>query len=470
MKPSSSPPSTASSDAPPAGALFGPMFSAAVVDRETDDRAWLQAMLDVERALAVAQARAGLVPVEAATEIAAHCNIDGYDVDEIGRRAAASASPVIPVVRDLAAAVAPDARPWVHFGATSQDVLDTAASLVAGRAVVAILADLAGAAQACAELAGAHRDTLMIGRTMLQHAIPTTFGLKCAGWLVAVDEARTTLAAVRDRRLAVQFGGPTGTLASLGDHGVEVLHLLAEELGLAEPVLPWHTNRVRVAELAAALGTVAGVLGKIALDVVLLAQTEVGEVSEGPGGPGEDRGGSSAMPHKHNPVQALLISANARRVPGLVATLLAAMPQEQERAAGAWQAEWETLTVLLRLVGGAAARGHELVSGLRVDPDRMRRNLEGTDGLAMAGAVAERLAPALGRTAAQDLIREACAQADGRPLRDALREVPEVRAHLSEVDIDAALDPAGYLGSAGEFVDRALASHAATRRELREEP
>ncbi|OLB81016.1 MAG: 3-carboxy-cis,cis-muconate cycloisomerase [Actinobacteria bacterium 13_2_20CM_2_71_6] len=437
--------------------MFGPLSGGPAVDREVDDAAWLRALLDVERALAAAQEKAGLVPAEAARAIAECATPDRFDLADLGRRAARSASPVVPLVQDLTALVPQPAAAFVHLGATSQDVLDTAASLVARRALVHVLGDLAAAADSCAAAARAHRDTVMVGRTMLQHAVPTTYGLKCAGWLVALDEAHAGLVAAGDR-LAVQLGGAAGTLAPLGEAGIDVAGRLASLLGLDEPVLPWHTNRVRVGELAGALGVAVGVLGKIALDVLLLAQPEVGEVAEAAE---EGRGGSSAMPHKRNPVRAVLVSAATRRVPGLVATLLATMPQEHERAAGAWQAEWETLRELLRLVGGAAAGTRDLLAGLRVDPERMRRNLSLTDGLVMAEAVAARLTPALGRPAAHELLARASRTAieQRRPLRAVLLDEPAVRAHLSAAELDAALDPAANLGSAGAFVDRALAAH-----------
>jgi 3-carboxy-cis,cis-muconate cycloisomerase len=454
MKPSSSP----SSPEQAGVGLFGPLFGDARVDREVDARAWLAAMLDVEGALARAEARAGVVPSEAADAIAAACRVDLYDIESIAQRSTAAGNPVVPLVRDLGARVPPHAAPYVHLGATSQDVLDTAAALVAWRALTPVLDDLAAAADAAAVLADRHRNTVMVARTLLQHALPTTFGLKAAGWLVALDEARAALAEVRDSRLAVQFGGAAGTLAALGAAGTTVLGLLAEELGLAEPSVPWHTNRVRVAQLAGALGIAAGVLGKIALDVVLLAQSEVAEVAEPAG---EGRGGSSAMPHKRNPIGAILVCAGTRRVPGLVATLLGAMPQEHERAAGAWHAEWEPLTELLRLVGGAAAGIRELLAGLHVDAARMGENLAASGDLLMAESVAGRLSSRLGRADAHDLVaklsREAAAA--GRSLREALLADPGVRERLSAEDIDAALDPRNYLGAAGELVNRALATH-----------
>jgi 3-carboxy-cis,cis-muconate cycloisomerase len=283
----------------------------------------------------------------------------------------------------------------------------------------------------------------MIGRTLMQHAQPTVFGLKCACWLVALDKAAVNLRRVR---LPAQLGGATGTLAVIGDAGVPAL--FAAQLGLAPPIMPWHTDRTPFAELASALGVVSGVLGKIALDVTLLAQTEVAEVAEATGG------GSSTMPHKRNPVRSVLITAAARRVPGLVATMLGAMLQEHERAAGAWHAEWETLIDLLRLVGGAAARTRDLVNGLHVDRERMRANLDLTGGLVMAEAVAARLAPQLGRIEANDLVAELCREAAHRPLRTVLLADPRVT--LSEKDIDEALDPANHLGAASAFIDRAL--------------
>jgi 3-carboxy-cis,cis-muconate cycloisomerase len=460
MKPSSSP-SKPGPGPGTGGGLFGPLFGDARSDRELDARAWLAAMLDVERALARAEASAGVVPGEAADAIAAACHVDLYDIDSIAQRSTAAGNPVVPLVRDLGARVPAHAAPFVHLGATSQDVLDTAAALVARRALTPVLDDLAAAADAAAVLADRHRDTVLAGRTLMQHALPTTFGLKAAGWLVALDEARAALAQVRDDRLAVQFGGAAGTLAALDTAGITVLRLLAEELGLAEPTVPWHTNRVRVAQLAGALGTTAGVLGKIALDVVLLAQSEVAEVAEPADG---GRGGSSAMPHKRNPIGAILVSAGTRRVPELVATLLGAMPQEHERAAGAWHAEWEPLTEALRLVGGAAAGTRELLAGLRVDTARMAQNLAAGGDLLMAESVAGRLATASGRGDAHELVarlsREATAA--GRSLREALLADPGVRERLSTEDIDAALDPQNYLGAAGELVNRALAAHHKT--------
>jgi 3-carboxy-cis,cis-muconate cycloisomerase len=441
-------------------AVFGALFGNPDVDREVGGHAWLQALLDAERSLAVAQARAGLIPESSAAAIAACCDAGRFDAAAIGRRALAAGNPVVPLVSDLRAMVSGAAASHVHQGATSQDIVDTATMLVSHRALGPILADLGAAAGRCAELAEQEAGTVMAGRTLLQQALPIVFGLKCAGWLTALDEAAGNLGFVRSSRLAIQFGGAAGTLASLGAAASTVPALLASELRLAEPVLPWHTDRTRVAELGCALGVASGALAKIALDVLLLAQTEIAEVSEA-GGPG--RGGSSTLPHKRNPVGAILVNACTRRLPGLVATLLASMAQEHERAAGGWHAEWETLSEALRLTGAAARHSRQMLAGLRVDADRMRGNLALTKGLIMAESVTARLSPALGRSAAQELVTRVCAQAAerGEQLRDALLAEPAVTGHLDASEVDAALDPAAYLGCAGQFIARALARHAA---------
>ncbi|HXP19056.1 MAG TPA: lyase family protein, partial [Streptosporangiaceae bacterium] len=352
----------------------------------------------------------------------------------------------------------------VHRGATSQDIIDTAVMLMSVRALDAITADLVRAAGHAADLASEHAETVMAGRTLLQQAVPVTFGLVAAGWLTGIDEALLGLRRIRASRLAVQFGGAAGTLASLGAAGPGVAAMLAEELGLAVPVLPWHTDRLRIVELAAALAGASAVLGKIARDVTLLAQSEVAEVSEGSAEAG--RGGSSAMPHKRNPVAAIVILGCTRRAPGLLAMLAAAAEQEHQRAAGAWHAEWEPLADLLRLTGSAASWAVDLLTGLRVDGTRMRANLDAAGGLPLAEHVAAMLGPSLGRLAAHDLVADASARAAtaGTGLREALLDDPATSARLAEAgisahQIDAALDPAGYLGATAEFVRRALAAH-----------
>jgi 3-carboxy-cis,cis-muconate cycloisomerase len=438
--------------------LFAGVFARGRVAAEVGDRALLQAMLDTEAALARASAKAGLVPVEAAEAIAAQCRADRFDPAELGALAAAPGNPVVPLVGQLAGRLPPGVADHVHTGATSQDVLDTAAMLVARRALRPLLDDLAGAADACAALAAGHRGTLVAGRTLLQQAVPVTFGLKAAGWLVGLDESRRRLAEVDRDELAVQLGGAAGTLAAFGDRGLVVLAQLAVELDLSEPAIPWHAVRTRPAALATALGSCAGVLAKVARDVALLAQTEVAEVREG-GDPA--RGGSSAMPHKRNPVAAVAVAACAARVPGLVATVLGAMAQEHERAAGNWHAEWEPQRDLLRLVGSAAAWSRGLLDGLEVDPARMRANLDAAGGLPMAEAAVGALAGVVGRGRARDLVDQAArrAAASGRPLADTLLETPEVARHLGPAGVEAALDPGRYLGSARALIDRALAAH-----------
>jgi len=453
--------------------LFSGVFARGGAD--TGDRAWLAAMLHTEAALARALERAGLAPAGAGAAVTEAADAGTIDAAGLGREAALTGNPVPALVRALAASVPPAAAAAVHKGATSQDIIDTAAMLLARSALAAVAADMSAAADAAAALAAGYRDTVMIGRTLLQQAVPVTFGLVAAGWLTGLDEARAGLGRVRAGRLAVQFGGAAGTLASLGADGPRVAALLAEELGLPLPVLPWHTDRLRIVEVAASCACAAAVLGKIARDVTLLAQSEVAEVREGdePGegdeaGEGTGRGGSSAMPHKRNPVAAIAILGCTRQVPGLLATLTAAAEQEHQRAAGAWHSEWEPFSGLLRLTGSAASWGTELLAGLTVDPARMRANLDAAGGFPLAERVSGLLAPAVGAVAAHDLVAEAsaAAAAAGLPLRAALLGDPGLRGRLdaagvTPAQVESALDPAGYLGAVGEFVDAALAAHGA---------
>jgi 3-carboxy-cis,cis-muconate cycloisomerase len=407
---------------------FEPLFVPPALAAATGDEAWLRAMLDFELALARAQ---GL------GELSLPDDLDAGEIAAAGRSSGNPAAALVDALDD----------PNTHSGATSQDVMDTAAALVAKRSLALIEAELTGVADACARLAAEHRDTPMAARTLLQQALPTTFGLKAAGWLVAVDEARGLLDAVP---LCVELGGAAGTLASLGDDGLGVLARLAGELDLEEPMLPWHTRRVRVGQLGSALALTAGALEKIALDVKLMAQTEVGEVAESSA---DGRGGSSTLPHKHNPVGAALAIACAAGVRGASSVLVGALAQEHERAAGAWQAEWDALSRALALTGGAAASVRESLEGLEVFPERMRANLELTGGLILTEAVSTALGAHMPRAEANRLVAEA-AQRD-EPLRQALVAATD----LSEDEIDRLLDPVNYLGSASAFVDRALAAH-----------
>jgi 3-carboxy-cis,cis-muconate cycloisomerase len=337
--------------------------------------------------------------------------------------------------------------------------------LVACRALAPLLHDLDEAADASAGLAERHRRSIQAGRTLLQQAVPVTFGLKAAGWLAGLDGAAADLARVRRRELAVSLGGAAGTLAAFGDRGLEIVAGLAARLELAEPELPWHTVRLAPARLACALGVALGVMAKIAGDVILLAQTEVAEVASAAGG------ASSAMPHKRNPVAAVAVVACARRGPGLVATLLTSMPQEHERAAGGWQAEWEPLLDLLRLAGSAAAALRELLVGLTPDPEKMAQNLGLTRGLVMSESVAGALAESVGRARAQELVSEAAQRVGPRhsSLRTALLDLPEVTAAIDPERFDRALSPEHYLGVADQLIDRALRAHRGIANQSNEE-
>lgn len=437
------------------GELFGPIFVPGRFREVVSGRAWVRAMLEAEAALARAEARVGLIPEEAAGEISRRCRQMDPDPEELGRRGRAAGNPVPALVKALTAEVPEEAARHVHKGATSQDITDTAAMLVCREALALILSELDALCAACVRLAEEHRGTLMPARTLLQQALPTTFGLKAAGWLVATLEARRRLREARERGLAAQLGGAAGTLASLGEKGPEVLREYARELGLPEPELPWHTARFRIAELGGALALAAGTLHKVALDIILMAQTEVGEVAEPSGG---GRGGSSTLPHKRNPILSVIASAAARRVQDHARTLYGALAQEHERAAGAWHSEWEALSESLALTGGAAAAVREALEGLEVDPARMQENLGITEGLILAENVTTLAAAHLGRLKAHEMVEAACRRVveGGGSLREELLAEPGLREVLPEEEIDAALDPARYLGAAGEFVDRAL--------------
>jgi 3-carboxy-cis,cis-muconate cycloisomerase len=403
--------------------MFDRIFVPAEFREAVSDRAWLQAMLDAERALAAAEARAGVIPPDAAEAIAAVCEWERFDPVELGEQGRAAGNPVEPLVRALTAAVEGDAAHYVHWGATSQDILDTAAMLVSRRALDLILDFVAQVAGQCATLAQVHRESPMAARTLLQQAVPTTFGLKAVGWLVALLEARRGLLRAREN-VASQLGGAAGTLAPLGDAGTEVARLFAEELGLQEPLVPWHANRVRIAELGATLAITAGALAKIGLDVALMAQTEVGEVAEAEGGV------SSTMPQKRNPVGSALAIACARQVEGHTSVLFAALPQEHERAVGGWHSEWPALSGALAYTGGAAEAARRALDGLEVDAERMHANL--------------------GRAVMAEQATFALAEQIGR------REAHE---RIAREGVPDDLDPASYLGSAEAFVDRALAAY-----------
>jgi len=440
--------------------LLDPLFTTDRMRAVFSDRGRLQGMLDFEAALARAEARVGVVPAAAVGPIVAECRAEALDVDELARGAALSGNTAIPVVKALTALVAKrdqSAARYVHWGATSQDAMDTGLVLQLRDALDLIEADLARLSDVLAALAGDHKRTVLAGRTWLQQATPVTFGLKAAGALSAIERHRARFRELRPRVLVLQFGGASGTLAALGADGLKVAAALADELKLALPDLPWHAHRDRVAEVATALGLLVGTLGKIARDVSLLMQTEVGEAFE-PAAAG--KGGSSTMPHKRNPVACAAILAAAIRVPGLVSVMLTAMVQEHERGLGDWHAEWDTLPEIACLAAGALGQLVQVLAGLELDPARMAANLEATRGLILAEAVTMALGGAIGRLPAHHLVEAACRRAagEGRHLREVLGEDPEVGKHLSAADLARLLDPVNYVGLAEALVERALAA------------
>lgn len=422
--------------------LFAPLFVPDELREATSDRAWLEAMLEAERALANAEGLAGVIPAEAAGRISDCCEAGRYSIDELAAQGRAVGNPAEPLVRALREAVGAPFADYVHRGATSQDILDTAAMIVARRALGLILDALDRAAAECARHARVHAATPMTGRTLLQAAVPITFGLKAAGWLVAVAEARSGLLRVRTDGLAAQLGGAAGTAALLGDKAPEVIELYAAQLELAVPVVPWHANRTRIAELGGALAVSAGVCAKIGMDVGLLAASEVGEVREAASG------GSSTMPQKQNPVGSMLAIACARGVTAHASVLTTSLVAEHERSFGGWQAEWAALTSALALTGGAASSIAGVLAGLEVDSARMRANLAARDGSVLSEHVLDALSGRVGRTEALSLLAE---HGTGEEL------LADERTGLTRTELDALLDPDAYLGSAALFVERALA-------------
>lgn len=425
----------------------------------------VQRMLDVEAALARALAAAGVIPADAVAPIEAACRADRLDAEALTAAAASAGNLAIPLVKQLTARVAEhaaDAAKYVHWGATSQDIIDSGMVLQLRDALDQIAAGVDALCDVLARQAAAYRDTPMIGRTWLQQALPITLGLKFAQWLDALERHRTRLAQLRTRALALQFGGAAGTLASLGDAAPAVARALASDLSLPLPSVPWHTQRDRVTEAATVLGLLTGTLGKIARDVSLQMQTEVGELAE-PSASG--KGGSSTMPHKRNPVGCAAALTAAARVPGLVATMLSAMVQEHERALGGWQAEWETLPDIARLCAGALANITEIAAGLDVDTTRLAENLGMTRGLILGEAVMLALGASIGRLRAHELVEHAArkAIASGRTLREVLGDDPDVTRVLSNEQLDGLFDPARYSGQARQFVDAVLEGYRAAR-------
>jgi 3-carboxy-cis,cis-muconate cycloisomerase len=447
--------------------LLDPLFRSQAVEKVFSNRATLQAMLDFEAALARAEARAGFIPEPAAPAIEAKCRAELYDMTVLARAAANAGNLAIPLIKQLTVLVAQkekDASRYVHWGATSQDAIDTGRVLQLRQALALISSELDLLAIALSELVHKNRVTLVAARTWMQQALPTTFGFKVAGWLDAIDRHRARLAETQERCLALQFGGAVGTMAALGARGLDVASNLAKELQLPLPELPWHSHRDRMAEIATTLGLCCGTLGKIARDISLHTQTEVGEVFE-PSSNG--RGDSSTMPQKSNPVTCAVVLSAAARVPPLVSTMLAAMVQEQERGLGGWHSEWETLPDIVRLTAGALHHLTTTVSELEIDPERMRQNLDLTQGLIFAEAVAMALAEKMPRPDAHEVVQKACKRAQGsrRDLRSALAQDAIVKAALSGAELDRLFTPANYLGVADQFIDRVLASSAAQREQ-----
>jgi 3-carboxy-cis,cis-muconate cycloisomerase len=436
------------------------LFTPAALARAFAPGMRIERMLEVEAALARAEAAAGVIPAAAAQAIATQCRAESFDVAALERAARDAGNLAIPLVAALTRVVgerAADARGYVHWGATSQDIIDTGLVLQLREGLDFIDAELARLCDALATQADAHRRTVMAGRTWLQQAAPTTLGLKLASCLAAFQRDQARLAALRPRLLVVQLGGAAGTLASLGDAGPAVTAALARELDLGVPTGPWHTQRDALCECASALGILTASLGKLARDLALLAQTEVGEVAE-PASAG--RGGSSTMPQKRNPVGAAIAIDAATRVPGLVATMLTAAVQEHERGLGNWPAEWDTLPAIVEACGGALVAMAEVVAGVRVDIARMGANIVLTDGQLFAEAVQFALARPLGRDEAHRLVADVCrrAVAEGRSVRDVLVDTPAARTHLDDAALERLFDAHRYLGSSDAIIDRVLAA------------
>ncbi|QVK34252.1 3-carboxy-cis,cis-muconate cycloisomerase [Pseudomonas syringae] len=446
--------------------LFDAYFMQPEMREIFSDEGRVQGMLDFEAALARAQARVGLIPPEVVADIELSCDARLFDFDALAIAIGSAGNSAIPLVKALGkqiAARSAEAERYVHMGATSQDVMDSGLVLQLRRAIALLERDLTRLADAMAEQAQRHAGTPLAGRTWLQQATPVTLGMKIAGWLGAVTRHRQRLNEIKPRLLCLQFGGASGSLAALGDQAFSVAEALADELQLALPEQPWHTQRDRLVEFAGLLGLIAGSLGKLGRDVSLLMQTEVGEVFE-PSAPG--KGGSSTMPHKRNPVGAAVMISTATRAPGLVGTMLSAMPQEHERSLGLWHAEWETLPELCCLVSGSLQQALQVIPGLQVDAERMAINLQSTKGLVLAEAVSIALAQRIGRDAAHHLVEQCCRRAveQNAHLRQVLGETPQVSEQFSSDELDRLLDPAHYLGQARHWVERAVAEHTRISR------
>src|SRR5215469_15313085 len=447
--------------------LLDSLFGAKEIDQLFAETARVQRMLDFEAALARAEAKVGVIPRSAAAPIGAKCRAELFDLNKLAQDAATAGNLAIPLVKQLTALVQKEdaeAARYVHLGATSQDVIDTGLVLQLREALAWMVEQLEAICDRLAALSEQHRSTVMAGRTWMQHAVPIVFGVKAAGWLDAMMRHCERLRETRKRALVLQFGGAAGTLASLGTRGADVGQAVGEELGLEVSAVPWHSHRDRMAEVATTLALLTGTLGKIARDISLLVQSEIGEVAEPTG---EGRGGSSTMPQKRNPVACAVVLAAAERVPGLTSTMLGAMLQEHERGLGGWQAEWETVPEIVRLGGGALRWISETVDGLEVHPDRMRENIEIQQGMIHAEAVSAALAKKLGKSAAHEIVQSAARKAleDKKHLREVLSADLKVSSQLSGEEIAALFDPKQHLGVAGQFIDRVVVASRKVRKE-----
>jgi 3-carboxy-cis,cis-muconate cycloisomerase len=447
----------------PGNQLFDRYFTQEPMRRIFSDQGRVQGMLDFEAALARAEAAIGAIPTEVVNDIVAACDASLYDFDELSIAIGNAVNSAIPLVKALGKQIAArneTAERYVHMGATSQDVMDSGLVLQLRSAVGLLEQDLASLADALAQQAQRHAGVPMSGRTWLQQATPVTLGAKIAAWLGSITRHRQRLKELKPRLLCLQFGGASGSLAALGEMAFPIAESLARELKLNLPDQPWHTQRDRLVEFAGFLGLVAGSLGKIGRDISLMMQTEAAEVFE-PAAAG--KGGSSTMPHKRNPVGAAVMIGAATRAPGLVATMLSAMPQEHERSLGLWHAEWETLPELCCVVSGSLQQALAVIPGLEVDAQRMLQNLDLTHGLVLAEAVSIALAQRMGRDAAHHLIERCCRRAveQGKHLREVLGAEPEVTAQLSSQALDNLLNPTHYLGQSKRWVKRAVADHQA---------
>lgn len=425
-----------------------------------DDEVYLQHMLDFEHALARAEAAAGVIPASAVESIANACHAEAFDRTALAQAAAQAGNLAIPLVKMLTEKVGqadPSAARFVHWGATSQDVIDTATMLGLRAAINALTIDLDRAIAGFAQLARQHRETVMVGRTWLQHALPMPFGLKLAEYAAALNRSRGRLKRLLGETLALQFGGAAGTLAALGDKGFKVAEHLANELSLPLPDAPWHTHRDRIADVASVLAILTGTCGKIARDVSLMMQTDVAEAFEPAA---EGRGGSSTMPHKRNPVAAASALAGATMAPNLAATIFAAQVQEHERSAGPWHAEWPTLPTLQLVTSGALAAIADIAEGLEVDAARMQANLGTTHGLIMAEAVAMTLAEKVGKGEAHHMVEAASRVSveTKQHLRDVLAKDSRVTAYLGAENLERLFEPGAYQGVSQTMIDRLLAS------------